>query len=134
MSKTNRFHVKKIKDEVNVTVEEERKDRSPFYLLLKRNMWLWYILVLMISLEVKVSSKSSSPMIFLKVVALSDSMAEIGFTTPYVYNLGSVTLKNTTVSICMVTLSFVITGCGSKSRICSFIVTLLAIFSKNGIK
>lgn len=50
MSKTNRFHVKEIKNEVNVTVEEERKDRSPFYLLLKRNMWLWYILVLMISI------------------------------------------------------------------------------------
>lgn len=52
MSKTNRFHVKEIKDEVNVTVEEERKDRSPFYLLFKRNMWLWYILVFMIALIV----------------------------------------------------------------------------------
>ena len=52
MAKTNRFHVKEIKDEVNVTVEEERKDRSPFYLLFKRNMWLWYVLVLMIALIV----------------------------------------------------------------------------------
>lgn len=52
MSKTNRFHVKEIKDEVNVTVEEERKDRSPFYLLFKRNMWLWYLLVFMIALIV----------------------------------------------------------------------------------
>lgn len=50
MSKTNRFHVKEIKDEVNVTVEEERKDRSPFYLLFKRNLWLWYVLVFMIAL------------------------------------------------------------------------------------
>ncbi len=52
MSKTNRFHIKEIKDEINVTVEEERKDRSPFYLLFKRNMWLWYVLVLMIALIV----------------------------------------------------------------------------------
>ena len=52
MAKTNRFHVKEIKDEVNVTVEEERKDRSPFYLLFKRNIWLWYVLVLMIALIV----------------------------------------------------------------------------------
>jgi len=50
MSKTNRFHVKEIKEEVNVTVEEERKDHSPFYLLFKRNMWLWYILTFMAAL------------------------------------------------------------------------------------
>ena len=52
MSKTNKFHVKEIKDEVNVTVEEERKDHSPFYLLFKRNMWLWYVLTFMIALIV----------------------------------------------------------------------------------
>lgn len=50
MAKTNRFHVKEIEDEVNITVEEERKDRSPFYLILKKNMWLWYVLILMISI------------------------------------------------------------------------------------
>ena len=50
MSKTNKFHVKEIKDEINITVEEERKDRSPFYLLFKRNLWLWYVLFFMIAL------------------------------------------------------------------------------------
>ena len=50
VARTNRFHVKEIKDEVNITVEEERKDRSPFYLFLKRNQWLLYIMVLMIAL------------------------------------------------------------------------------------
>ena len=50
MSKTNKFHVKEIKEEVNYTIEEERKDHSPFYLLFKRNMWLWYILTFMITL------------------------------------------------------------------------------------
>ena len=52
MSKTNRFHIKKIEDEVNVTIEEERKDHSPFYLLLKRNQFLIYMIVLMLSLIV----------------------------------------------------------------------------------
>lgn len=52
MSKTNKFHVKEIKDEVNYTIEEEQKDHSPFYLLLKRNMWLWYVLTFMIALIV----------------------------------------------------------------------------------
>ena len=35
MSKTNKFHVKKIK-ETNITVEEERKYHSPFILFFKR--------------------------------------------------------------------------------------------------
>ena len=52
MARTNRFHVKEIKDEVNVTVEEERKDRSPLYWLFKRNMWLWYLLTFIIALIV----------------------------------------------------------------------------------
>ena len=54
MSKTNRFHVKEIKDEVNVTVEEERKDHSPFYLLFKRNKWLWYVLFLLLALIISI--------------------------------------------------------------------------------
>lgn len=54
MSKTNRFHVKKIKDEVNVTVEEERKDHSPFYLLFKRNRLLFYILFLLLALIISI--------------------------------------------------------------------------------
>ena len=37
------------------------------------------------------------------------------------------------VSICIVTLSLVITGCGAKSTTCSFNETTLAILSKNGI-
>ena len=40
------------------------------------------ILELMISLDVKVSSNSSSPMIFLNVVAVNVSIALIGLTTP----------------------------------------------------
>lgn len=54
MSKTNKFHVKEIKDEVNVTVEEERKDHSPFFLLLKRNKWLWYVLFLLLALIISI--------------------------------------------------------------------------------
>ena len=41
--------------------------------------------------------------------------------------------KNTTVSIFMVTLSFVITGCGAKSTTCSFKRTRFATRSINGI-
>ncbi len=40
------------------------------------------ILELIVSLEVKVSSKSSSPIIFLKVVAVNDSIPLIGSSTP----------------------------------------------------
>ena len=40
--------------------------------------------------------------------------------------------KNTTVSIFMVTLSFVITGCGAKSTTCSFKRTRFATRSING--
>lgn len=54
MSKTNKFHVKEIKDEVNVTVEEERKDHSPFFLLFKRNKWLWYVLFLLLALIISI--------------------------------------------------------------------------------
>ena len=50
MAKTNKFHVKEIKDEVNYTVEEERKDRSPIYWFLKRNIWLIYGIVMFISI------------------------------------------------------------------------------------
>ena len=42
------------------------------------------------------------------------------------------TWKKTTVSICMVTLSLVITGCGLKSTTCSFKETFFATRSKNG--
>ena len=74
--------------------------------------------------EVNVSSRSSSPIILRNVVADKFSIAATGFSTPYAYNFGSVTWKNTIVSICIVTLSLVITGCGSKSLTCSFIDTI----------
>ena len=48
------------------------------------------IFVLMISLEVSVWSSSISPMILRSVVAVNVSIAFIGFSTPYVYNFGSV--------------------------------------------
>lgn len=41
-------------------------------------------------------------------------------------------LENTTVSICIVTLSFVMTGCGGKSTTCSFKFTRIATRSING--
>ena len=90
------------------------------------------IFVLIISLDVRVSSNSKSPMIFLNVVAVRFSIAMIGFSTPYANNLGSVIWKNTTVSIRIVTLSFVITGCGAKSTTCSFKTTFFATLSING--
>ena len=91
------------------------------------------IFALMISRDVRVSSRSSSPMIFLSVVAVRFSIAMIGFSTPYVKSLASVIWKNTIESICIVTLSFVITGCGGKSTTCSLRLTLLAILSIKGI-
>ena len=91
------------------------------------------IFVLMVSLDVSVSSSSRSPMIFLSVVAVRFSIAIIGFSTPYEKSFGSVIWKKTTVSILMVTLSFVITGCGGKSTTCSFKITLFATLSINGI-
>ena len=51
MPKTNRFHVKKI-DKQNVTVEEERKYRSPFILFLIRNGKLILTISLLFSLSV----------------------------------------------------------------------------------
>ena len=90
------------------------------------------ILVLITSREVKVSSSSISPIMLRNVVAERFSIAMIGFSTPYAYSFGSVIWKNTTVSICMVTLSFVITGCGGKSTTCSFRLTFLATRSTNG--
>src|SRR5574344_1110485 len=87
------------------------------------------ILSLIVSLDVNVWSNSRSPMIFLNVVAVKFSIAMIGFSTPYAKNLGSVIWKNTTVSILIVTLSFVITGCGAKSTTCSFKITFLATLS-----
>lgn len=45
MSKTNIFRVKKI-DKSNITVEEERKERTGFILFLKR--YWWYLLVILI--------------------------------------------------------------------------------------
>ena len=48
------------------------------------------ILVLMISREVKVSSISRSPMMFLRLVAVRFSIAIMGFSTPYANNFGSV--------------------------------------------
>ena len=56
MAKTNSFHVKKINDEINVIVEEERRGRSLVFLIFKSNNWLWYILVLMIALIISLSS------------------------------------------------------------------------------
>ena len=91
------------------------------------------ILVLMVSLDVSVSSSSRSPMMLRNVVAVRFSMAEIGLSTPYAYFFGSVIWKKTTVSICMVTLSFVITAWGSKSTTCSFKETFLATLSRIGI-
>lgn len=51
MPKTNRFHVKEI-DKQNVTVEEERKYRSPFILFLIRNGKLILTISLLFSLSV----------------------------------------------------------------------------------
>lgn len=51
MSKTNRFHVKKV-DKQNITVEEERKYRSPFILFLIRNGKLILTISLLFSLSV----------------------------------------------------------------------------------
>ena len=90
------------------------------------------IFVLMISRDVSVSSSSRSPMMFRSVVAVRFSIAISGLTTPYANSFGSVIWKNTTVSICIVTLSFVITGCGGKSTTCSFKFTRIATRSING--
>ena len=90
------------------------------------------IFVLIVSRDVRVSSSSRSPMMLRSVVAVRFSIAMIGFSTPYAYSFGSVIWKYTTVSICMVTLSFVITGCGGKSTTCSFSSTFLATLSING--
>ena len=90
------------------------------------------IFVLIISRDVSVSSSSRSPMMFRSVVAVRFSMAISGFTTPYANSFGSVIWKNTTVSICIVTLSFVITGCGGKSTTFSFSEILLATRSMIG--
>ena len=92
------------------------------------------ISVLIVSLEVSVASSSISPIIFLRVVAVRFSIAFIGFSTPYVYSLGSVIWKYITESICIVTLSLVITGCGLKSITCSFKETLLATLSMKGTR
>ena len=88
---------------------------------------------LIVSRDVNVSSSSKSPIKFLSVVAVKCSIAASGFSTPYVNSFGLVILKNTIESICIVTLSFVITGCGGKSATCSFNETRLATRSKIGI-
>ena len=90
------------------------------------------ILVLIMSREVSVASRSRSPTMFLSVVAVKFSIAEIGLSTPYVNCIAFVIWKNTTVSICIVTLSFVITDCGLKSTTCSLIDTLFATRSIKG--
>ena len=90
------------------------------------------ILVLMISRLVSVWSSSRSPMMFRSVVAVRFSIAAIGLSIPYANSFGSVIWKYTTVSICMVTLSLVITGCGGKSTTCSLRVTLRAMRSNSG--
>ena len=51
MSKTNRFHVKKV-DKQNITVEEERKYHSPFILFLIRNGKLILTISLLFSISV----------------------------------------------------------------------------------
>ena len=48
------------------------------------------IFVFIVSREVKVSSSSKSPMMFLRVVAVRFSIAIIGRSTPYANNFGSV--------------------------------------------
>ena len=68
------------------------------------------ILELITSRDVSVWSSSISPIMLRNVVAVRFSMALIGLSTPYVYSFASVTWKKTTVSICIVTLSLVITG------------------------
>lgn len=50
MSKTNKFHVKEIKNEVNYTVEEERKDHSPLYWFFRKNLWIIYGIVMLVSI------------------------------------------------------------------------------------
>ncbi len=90
-------------------------------------------MVLMVSLEVSVWSSSKSPMMLRSVVAVRFSIAMMGFSTPYANIFGSVIWKNTTVSILMVTLSLVITGCGAKSTTCSFKLILFATLSRIGI-
>ena len=91
------------------------------------------ILALMTSREVRVWSSSISPMMFLSVVAVRFSIAASGRSTPYAKSFGSVIWKKTTVSICMVTLSLVITGWGGKSTICSLSETCFAMRSMKGI-
>ena len=90
------------------------------------------IFVLIVSLDVRVWSSSKSPIILRSVVAVRFSIAMMGFSTPYANSFGSVIWKKTTVSIFIVTLSFVITGCGAKSTTCSFRRTLFATRSING--
>ncbi len=68
---------------------------------------------------VRVSSRVMLPMILRRVVADRFSIAAMGRSTPYVKSFASNTEKNTTESTIIVTLSFVMTGCGSKSATCS---------------
>ena len=49
MAKTNKFFVKKIKED-RITVEEERRDRSPFVLFFIRNGKLLFTISLLLSL------------------------------------------------------------------------------------
>lgn len=51
MAKTNKFRVKKL-EENKITVEEERKDRSPFLLFFRRNGKLIFAIALLFSLTV----------------------------------------------------------------------------------
>ena len=90
------------------------------------------MLVLMKSREVSVASRSISPTMLRRVVAVRFSIAEIGLSTPYVNCMALVIWKNTTVSICIVTLSFVITDWGLKSTTCSLMETFFAILSMKG--
>ena len=51
------------------------------------------ICVLIVSLDVSVSSSSRSPMMLRSVVAVRFSIAISGFSTPYAYSFGSVIWK-----------------------------------------
>lgn len=51
MAKTNRFHVKKFEED-KITVEEERKYRSPFFLFFRRNGKLIFVISLLLSLTI----------------------------------------------------------------------------------
>ncbi len=89
--------------------------------------------VLIWSRLVSVSSSVIAPTKLRSVVWASCSIAVRKFATSYVARKASVTWKYTTVSIAMVTLSSVMTGCGANGCTVSRISTTTRIRSKKGI-